>query len=83
MDGFSAWLMAGGCSLYLIGGALFRGVMGHGSPIPRIFGGVAAAFVAPAGARGSTALALASVAIVIAGTLIVEKKEPATFSRNA
>jgi hypothetical protein len=34
MDGFSAWLMAGGCTLYLIGGAVFRGVMGHGSPIP-------------------------------------------------
>jgi len=88
MDGFSAWLMAGGCALYLIGGAVFRGVMGHGSPIPRIFGAIAAAFVAPAGARGSTALALACVAFVIAGTLFVEraidrKKEPATFLRNA
>ena len=79
MDGFSAWLIAGGCSLYLIGGAVFRGVIGHGSPIPRIFGAIAAAFVAPAGARGSTALALASVAIVIAGTLVVEKKEPGRF----
>jgi len=62
--------------------------MGHGSPIPRIFGAIAAAFVAPAGARGSTALALACVAFVIAGTLFVEraidrKKEPATFLRNA
>ena len=75
MTGFSAWLMAAGCALYLLGGALFRAALGHGSPLPRIFGAVAAApFVAPAGARGSTALSLAFVAIVIAGTLFVERR---------
>ena len=87
MTGPAAWLMAAGCSLYLIGGAVFRAVMGHGSPIPRIFGAIAAVFVAPAGARGSTSLALAFVAIVIFATLAVERridqKEPATFLRNA
>lgn len=74
MDGFSAWVMAAGCSLYLAGGAVFRAALGYASPLPRIFGAIASAFVAPAGARGSTALALASVAIVISATLIVEKR---------
>jgi low temperature requirement protein LtrA len=87
MTSFSAWLMAAGCALYLVGGAVFRAALRYASPIPRIFGAVAAAFVAPAGARGSTALALAFVAIVIATTLVVERrvdeKEPATFLRHA
>ncbi len=74
MDDFSARLMASGCALYLLGGATFRGVIGHGSAIPRILGAAAAAVVAPAGARGSTALALASVAIVIMITLFVERR---------
>ena len=74
MTGFSAWLMAAGCALYLTGGAVFRAALGYASPIPRIFGAIAAAFVAPAGARGSTALALTFVAIVIAGTLTVERR---------
>ena len=74
MTGFSAWLMAAGCALYLVGGAVFRAALGYASPIPRIFGAIAAAFVAPAGARGSTALALTCIAIVIAATLIVERR---------
>jgi low temperature requirement protein LtrA len=73
MDGFSASLMAAGCSLYLIGGAAFRAALGYASPLPRMAGAVAAAFVAPAGGRGSTALALASVALIISMTLVVER----------
>jgi len=74
MTGFSAWLMAAGCALYLVGGAVFRAALGYASPVPRIFGAVAAASVAPAGARGSTALALTFVALVISATLFVERR---------
>jgi len=74
MTSFSAWLIAAGCSLYLLGGSVFRAALGYASPLPRLFGAIAAAFVAPAGARGSTALALGFVAIVIAATLFAERR---------
>ena len=73
MGVFSASLMAAGCGLYLLGGALFRWALGYASPLARIGGAVAGAIVAPAGVYGSPAAALATVAIVMFGTIAIER----------
>jgi low temperature requirement protein LtrA len=69
---FSAALMAAGCALYLTGGAVFRWALGYASPLPRLGGAVMSAIVFPAALYGSAAAALATVAIVIFGTVGAE-----------
>lgn len=73
MPMFGAAMMAAGCSLYLLGGSLFRWALGYASPLPRFGGAVAGVVVVPAGLYGSPAAALAAVAVIIFGTLALEK----------
>lgn len=72
MTMFAAVLIAAGCALYLLGGALFRLSLGHGSPMARVGGAAVSAIVAPAGLYASPAAALAAIAIVIFGTVFAE-----------
>lgn len=73
MSMFSASLIAAGCALYLMGGALFRWALGYASPLPRLGGAFAGAVVVPAALYGSAAAALATVALVIFGTIGLER----------
>jgi len=73
MSQFGSWLMAAGCALYLVGGALFRWALGYASPMPRLGGAVVSVLVMPAALFGSTAAALAMVAIVIGATIAAER----------
>jgi low temperature requirement protein LtrA len=71
MPMFSAALMASGCALYLLGGAMFRWALGYASPAWRVMGGLASVIVLPAGLYASPAAALAMIAVVTSATLAV------------
>jgi len=71
---FAAVLIAAGCSLYLLGGALFRWALGYASPGPRLGGAIASGVVILPGLYASPAAALASIAIVIFATMGVERR---------
>ncbi|MEP6782324.1 MAG: low temperature requirement protein A [Acidobacteriota bacterium] len=74
MPRFAASLMAAGCALYLLGGALFRWALGYASPVARIGGAIASGVVILPGLYGSPAAALATIALVIFATLGVERR---------
>ena len=80
MPTFGAGLMAAGCSLYLLGGAVFRWAMGYASPAARFAGAIAGVVVLPAGLYGSTAASLAAVAIVISVTIAIERYTDSRFA---
>jgi len=73
MTPFASWLIAAGCALYLVGGGLFRWALGYASPMARLGGAVASVVVMPAALFGSTAIALAMVAMVIGATIAAER----------
>ena len=79
MPTFGAGLMAAGCSLYLLGGAVFRWAMGHASPAVRFAGAIVSGVVLPAGSDGSTAASLGVVAIVIFVTIAIERYSDSRF----
>jgi len=79
MPVFGASLMAAGCSLYLLGGAVFRWAMGHGNPAARFSGMILGVVVLPAGLYGSTAASLAAVAMVIFITIAIERRTDSGF----
>ncbi|WP_394834298.1 low temperature requirement protein A [Pendulispora rubella] len=71
---FSAWLVAGGVALFLLGAALFRWVLGIGSPMPRVVGAVLVLGAVLVGSRGSAAGELATAALLVAAVLAAERR---------
>jgi low temperature requirement protein LtrA len=69
---FEAWLIAEGAMLFLLGSAGFRLAMGFGSWFPRVVGAALCLLAVPAAERISEAAGLATIAVVIAATLIGE-----------
>lgn len=68
----AAGYLAGGAALYLLGLALFRVVLGFGSPWLRAGAGMAALATVPVGTGAGAAQQLGSISAVLVVLLLVE-----------
>ena len=72
LDGASAWLIAGGAAIFLVGSGAFRAALGYADYRPRIVGGASCLAAVPAGLATSAAVELVVVASIVALTLAVD-----------
>src|SRR5262249_32217974 len=72
IDPASAWLIAGGVAIFLVGSGGFRAALGYADPRTRIVGGACCLAAVPVGLVTSAAVELVIVAAIVALTLATD-----------